>query len=220
MCTSFLMATIYDRFMQAGEDACVGAWRQELLDEAHGRVLEIGAGTGLNLPRYGASVSQIVLCEPDANMRRKLEDRLLAVRPSVPVEIVGAAAERLPFADGSFDTVVSTLVLCSVQDPARTLHEVRRVLRPGGRLIFLEHVADDDPDREAWQRRIEPVWKRVAGNCHLRRRTCVSMREAGFRFERLERERMTKALPFVRSTIRGLAVVDAITTHLRVAEMP
>jgi ubiquinone/menaquinone biosynthesis C-methylase UbiE len=213
------MAAIYDRFMRAGEDACVGSWRQELLDEARGRVLEIGAGTGLNLPRYGACLSEIVLCEPDANMRRKLEDRLRAVRPSVPVAIVGAEAEGLPFPDGSFDTVVSTLVLCSVKDPAQTLREVRRVLRPGGRLLFLEHVADDDPGREAWQRRIEPVWKRVAGNCHLRRRTCVSMRDAGFRFERFERESMTKALPFVQNTIRGRAVVDAITPHLRVAEM-
>ncbi len=209
------MAAIYDRFMRAGEDACVGLWRQELLGDARGRVLEIGAGTGLNLPRYGTSVSEIVLCEPDANMRRKLQDRLLAVRPRVPVAIVGAAAERLPFSDDSFDTVVSTLVLCSVHDPAQALLEVRRVLRPEGRLIFLEHVADDDPGRESWQRRIEPVWKRLAGNCHLRRRTCMSMREAGFRFERLERESMRKALPFVRSTIRGRAVVDSFAPHAK-----
>jgi len=202
------MAAIYDRFMRAGEEACVGAWRQQLLANARGRVLEIGAGTGLNLGRYPHSVTELVLSEPDPNMRRKLEGRVHDLRPAVTVEIVGAEAERLPFPDASFDMVVSTLVLCSVKDPAQVLREVRRVLQPHGRFLFLEHVADEDPHRLAWQRRIEPVWKRVAGNCHLQRRTCMSMREAGFSFERIERERMTEALPFVRSTIRGTAVLS------------
>lgn len=208
MCTSLLIATIYDRFMQSGEDACVGAWRQELLAHAKGRVLEVGAGTGLNLKHYPATVSELVLCEPDPNMRRKLSSRVRDRNVDVPVEIVGAQAERLPFSDASFDTVVSTLVLCSVRDPAAALQEIRRVLRPDGIFVFLEHVADEDPGRLAWQRRIEPFWKRMAGNCHLQRRTCTFMQEAGFTFDRLERDKMTKALPFVRSTIRGSASIS------------
>jgi ubiquinone/menaquinone biosynthesis C-methylase UbiE len=191
MCTSLLIAAIYDRFMQAGEEACVGAWRKELLADAKGRVLEIGAGTGLNLKHYPATVSDLVLCEPDANMRRKLEDKVRDQEPGFPLRIDAAEAESLPYPDASFDTVVSTLVLCSVRDPAAALQEIRRVLRPNGTFVFLEHVADEDPQRLAWQRRIEPFWKRMAGNCHLQRRTCHSMQDAGFTFERLERDRIT-----------------------------
>jgi len=206
MCTSYLMASIYDRFMQPGEEACVGEWRRELLAETRGGVLEVGAGTGLNLPHYPSSVHDLVLCEPDAHMRRKLERRVRE-RTGLPVsEVVDAEAEDLPFTDGSFDCVVGTLVLCSVGHPARALSEIRRVLRPGGTFVFLEHVADEDPEHLAWQRRIEPVWKRLAGNCHLQRRTCHSIEEAGFAFARLQRDRMQPALPFVRSTIRGHAV--------------
>lgn len=205
MCTSFLIAAIYDRFMQAGEEACVGAWRQELLAETHGRVLEIGAGTGLNLPHYPDHVTELVLCEPDPNMRRKLERRVRETAPRMSVQIIDAHAEALPFDEGVFDCAVSTLVLCSVHQPSRALGEIRRVLRPDGLFTFLEHVADEDPDRLAWQRRLEPVWKRLAGNCHLQRQTCLSIHEAGFAFERIERERMKRALPFVRSTIRGRA---------------
>lgn len=218
MCTSLLIATIYDRFMQSGEEACVGQWRKELLADAKGRVLEIGAGTGLNLKHYPATVSELVLCEPDPNMRRKLSSKLRDGNVDVPVEIVGAQAERLPFSDAYFDTVVSTLVLCSVRDPAVALQEIRRVLRPDGTFVFLEHVADEDPGRLAWQRRIEPFWKRMAGNCHLQRRTCTFMQEAGFTFERIEREKMIRALPFVRSTIRGSASIISTEASLAPGE--
>ncbi len=105
----------------------------------------------------------------------------------------------------SFDVVVSTLVLCSVEDPAVVLRALAAVLRPGGRLAFLEHVASDDPKRLAWQRRLEPIWKHVAGNCHLCRRTEASIEEAGLRIESIRRESARKALPIVRPTIRGVA---------------
>jgi ubiquinone/menaquinone biosynthesis C-methylase UbiE len=115
--------------------------------------------------------------------------------------------DALPFDDGAFDAVVSTLVLCSVPDVERALAEVRRVLRPGGKLLFLEHVAADDrPDRLAWQRRLEPLWMRISGNCHLTRRTGEAIRAAGFRVQRETRESMRKALPIVRPSVRGLAV--------------
>ena len=207
-----LMAAIYDRFMEASERACLASWRAELLSAAGGEVLEIGAGTGANLPHYRAQVERLVMAEPDRFMMRKLEGRLAALsartgQDSLRVERVRAGAESLPFADASFDFVVTTLVLCSVVDLDRSLAELRRVLRPGGRLLFLEHVAagEDRPDRLTWQRRIEPVWRRVAGNCHLTRTTGRAIERAGFELGEVKRESVRKALPWVRPSIRGWA---------------
>ena len=203
---SWLFAAAYDPFMRKSEEACLRAWRRELLAPLEGRVLEIGAGTGANLPFYPRSLARLVLTDPDRHMQRRLEEASRAGGAAPPVEVAPATADALPFEAGSFDAVVSTLVLCSVPDLARTLDEVRRVLRPGGTLVFLEHVAAEDrPSRLAWQRRLEPVWRRLAGNCHLTRRTDEAIRAAGFSFDRLTRASMQKALPFVRPTIRGVA---------------
>lgn len=206
---SLFMAAIYDRFMRQTEAACFVHWRAELLRSLSGRVLEVGAGTGANLRHYPAAVTSLVLCEPDPHMRGKLAQRLAHEIKSThdsPV-INEAGAERLPFEDRSFDAVVCTLVLCSVSDPARALSELRRVLVPGGRLVFIEHVAaHDNPSRLQWQRRIEPAWKHVAGNCHLTRDTERAIRDAGFELETVQRESVRKALPWVRPSIRGTAV--------------
>ena len=116
--------------------------------------------------------------------------------------------DRLPMGDASFDAVVATLVLCSVTDPARALAEIHRVLRPGGQYVFLEHVAADphqEPRRYKWQGRIEPFWKRAMDNCHLRRQTDLYIREAGFDIERMERDSIPKAPPWVRPSVRGIA---------------
>lgn len=200
---SLLFAAIYDPFMQRSERAGLARWRRDLLAGATGRVLEIGAGTGANLPFYGRGVSELVLVEPDPHMRARLETRALG-HPGA--RIMSASADALPFEDESFDTVVSTLVLCSVPDVAQALAEVRRVLRPKGALLFLEHVAAEDrPARLAWQRRIEPFWVHVSGNCHLTRRTGVEIRAAGFDVEQETRESVRKALPFVRPSVRGIA---------------
>jgi ubiquinone/menaquinone biosynthesis C-methylase UbiE len=138
-------------------------------------------------------------------MLQRLERRRGQARAE-RVETRQAPSDALPVDTASFDTVVTTLVLCSVHDVARTLAEVRRVLRPGGRLLFLEHVAaDDHPSRLAWQQRIEPFWTRLAGNCHLTRRTGDAIRQAGFVVERETRESVRKALPIVRPSIRGVA---------------
>lgn len=206
---SWFMAAIYDRFMRDMERECGAAWRRELLGDLRGDVLEIGAGTGRNLDHYPL-VDRLVLAEPDPHMRRKLTE--VAARASVAksVEVVTWNAERIQSDAGAFDAVVCTLVLCSVRDPKRSLDEIRRVLRPGGKLVFWEHVAADDPGRLAWQRRAEPLWKLVAGNCHLCRDTAHAIEDAGFRFERMTRESARKALPIVRPTIRGIAIAPAL----------
>src|SRR5215470_5795185 len=137
----WLLSKIYDALMRGSEEACLAAWRADLLAEATGDILEIGAGTGANLPHY-RSPRRLVLAEPDRHMRRRLARRLDETGRAA--EIVDASADALPFAAGSFDGVVATLVLCSVDDQGVTLGEIRRVLRPAGRLFFLEHVAADD----------------------------------------------------------------------------
>ncbi len=205
---SRLFAAIYDPFMRKTERAGLAAWRAELLMGATGEVLEVGAGTGANLPHYSAGVRRLVLTEPDLHMGARLRRSITAQRtPRAEVHV--AAADALPFDAGSFDAVVATLVLCSVPDVARALAEVRRVLRPGGALLFIEHVAADDrPDRLVWQQRLEPVWSRVSGNCHLTRRTGESIRSAGFHIESEVRASLRKALPIVRPCIRGVARRD------------
>jgi SAM-dependent methyltransferase len=206
---SWFMSAIYDRFMESSERACRAAWRSELLSKLEGDVLEIGAGTGLNLPYYPATLSRLVLAEPDADMRAKLDAKLARLRGEAVaprVEVSPRGVDDLADDAGSFDVVVSTLVLCSVPDVSRALAAIRRVLRPGGALVYLEHVAADDrPARLRWQQRIEPAWRRVAGNCHLARPTGRLIREAGFEVEHETRESMRKSLAIVRASVRGVA---------------
>lgn len=201
----WLVSKMYDWFMRDAEDACLRDWRRELLADAEGRVLEVGVGTGANLPLYPDAVTELVVVEPDRHMRAQLSAKL-GDEIERDIEILDADAERLPFDDASFDTVVSTLVMCSVGDLKEALSEIHRVLRPGGRFIFLEHVAaHDKPGRRKWQERIEPVWKRFTGNCHLTRETSEQIETAGFDIESMTRESMRKALPIVRPTVRGIA---------------
>ncbi len=201
----WLMSAIYDRFMAASEEACLGQWRQALLLDLSGDVLEVGAGTGVNLPHYPPAVTRLVLSEPDVTMARMLQVRLQnAPRPGTEIAI--ADAETLPFADASFDAVVATLLLCSVASPAQALAEMRRVLRPGGAFVFLEHVgAPEGTSRRAWQGRIEPMWKHVAGNCHLTRQTQDAIAASGLLVGDVQHASMRRALPFLRPTVRGVA---------------
>jgi SAM-dependent methyltransferase len=201
---SRLLALFYDRVLQASEDAGLREDRRALLAHARGDVLEIGAGTGLNLglyPRTG--VDRIVLSEPDRHMARRLRGRLAGA--PAPVEVVGACGEELPFAEASFDTVVGTLVLCSVADPALVLVEVARVLRPGGRFLFLEHVRAHDAGLARWQDRLTPLWKVVAGNCHPNRSTLATLRASPLVVTDVTEGRIPKAAPIVRPRIAGTA---------------
>lgn len=202
-----IFAAVYDRMSTVTEEAGVREWRRQLIADLAGDVLELGAGTGLNLDHYTEAVSRLVLTEPDRHMRAKLEARIAETRPAPGgVEVVDAGAERLPFPDDSFDAVVSTFVLCSVPDHRVALTEVRRVLRPGGRLVYLEHVAADQrPKRLRWQRRVEPLWRRVFGGCHLTRRTLDDIAAAGFDVDGHVRESIRKAHPMVRTSERGIA---------------
>lgn len=199
------MAAIYDWSTRGSEEACLRQWRAELLSGLEGRVLEVGAGTGVNIPHYPSGLDRLVLSEPDPHMRRKLSRRARAEHRD-RAEILDASLEGLSLPDAAFDAVVGTLVLCSVPRLDRALAEIYRVLRPGGRFVFLEHVAAEDrPRRLRWQRRVEPFWRVLTGNCHLTRRTADAVAAAGFTIVDLKRESMRKAWPLVRPTIRGVA---------------
>src|SRR3990172_8879487 len=153
-----LIAAVYDRLTQASEVACLQQWRAELLRDLTGAVLEVGAGTGLNLPFYPPALTRLVLSEPDAHMRRKLSQKARAQNWG-RAEVLDASLEDLPIPDDAFDAVVGTLVLCSVARLDHALAQIRRVLKPRGRFVFLEHVAAEDrPRRLRWQHRLEPLW--------------------------------------------------------------
>ena len=201
---SWGMATFYDAMMSRAETASLGAWRKDLFKNITGDVLEIGAGTGVNLHYYSDVVTRLTLTEPDQQMRRKLENKLADM--PFKHEIIAATAEALPFPDQSFDAVVSTLVLCSVVNQEKSLRELHRVLKPAGKLALIEHVVD--PQRQniyKWQKRIEPFWKRCAGNCHLTRDSLLSLQMQGFDCTGVKQDIMSGAVFFVSPAIHGIA---------------
>lgn len=201
-----IFARFYDRLLAGSEKGGLAEMRESLLAGASGRTLEIGAGTGLNLSHYNGAVTELVLAEPDPHMADRLRERVAAEPPAAPaVEVISAPAEELPFDDGDFDTVVSTLVLCTVEDPERALAEARRVLAPGGRLLFLEHVRAESPRLAWWQDRLERPWKRIGAGCHTNRPTGETLASAGLWIEHLERVRFPKSPHFLRPMIRGTA---------------
>jgi ubiquinone/menaquinone biosynthesis C-methylase UbiE len=197
-----LFALCYDRMSRSSEEAGLDAMRDELLAEAGGRVLEIGGGTGLNLPHYGATIESLVVTEPEPAMLKRLRAKVREQAPSA--EIVQAPVEDLPFEDDSFDTVVSTLVLCGVDDQATALREIRRVLRPGGKLLVIEHVRSDDPKVARLQNRLTPL-NRLMVDCELNRDTLASIEAAGFTVSQVAQNEIPKAPKFVRPLIVGSA---------------
>jgi SAM-dependent methyltransferase len=176
-----LFARIYDPILWLAERRGLRERRGEVLAQARGLTLEIGSGTGLNLPHYPRSLRRLVLAEPDPAMRARLESRLQDLEQQASVS--DAAAERLPFADGTVDTVVSTLVLCTVEDPRLALCEIGRVLAPDGQLLFIEHVRAGSHVRARWQDRLAMPWAAFAGGCRCNRPTLTLLAECGFEFD-------------------------------------
>lgn len=200
-----IFAAVYDRFIIGGpEKAGLREMRANLLGEARGRVLELGAGTGLNLEHYGEGVTELVLTEPDPHMARRLRERAAAIQ--IPSEVVEAGAEQLPFDDRSFDTIVATLVLCTVEDPTRAAVEAARLLKPDGRLLLIEHVRDAEGSRRArWQDRLQPPWTWIGAGCHPNRDTATTL-SASFDVSELQSDQMPgSGTALVKPLIRGSA---------------
>jgi ubiquinone/menaquinone biosynthesis C-methylase UbiE len=179
------------------------AERKRWVPRAHGEVLELGVGSGLNLPFYDASrVTRITGIDPSAPLLARAAKR--AATAPVPTELLRGHAEALPFADRSFDCALVTYSLCSVEDPLRVLAEVRRVLRPDGELLFVEHGLARDASTQRRQRLLTPLWRRVAGNCHLDRDITGLLREAGFHSDDLSADYAPGA-SFLSFTYQGSA---------------
>jgi ubiquinone/menaquinone biosynthesis C-methylase UbiE len=162
----------------------LAAYRSRVVPGADGRVLEIGIGSGLNLPFYSGKVERLIGLDPSAKLLSMV--RRVQKRKSSSAELIEGSAEAIPLENSSIDTVVTTWTLCSIPDVGRALREMRRVLRPSGRLLFIEHGLAPEPNVRWWQDRLTPVWKRVGGGCHLNRAIQMLIPNAGFQFERLE----------------------------------
>jgi ubiquinone/menaquinone biosynthesis C-methylase UbiE len=167
----------------AMRNRALAEYRRRVVPAAAGRVLEIGIGSGFNLPFYGAGATDVIGLEPSPRLiamaRARLRDKAGAV------DLVEGSAEAIPLADRSVDTVVTTWTLCTIPDVARALQEMRRVLRPGGRLLFVEHGLAPRPVVRRWQHRLTPLWKHIGGGCHLDRPIAALVEAAGFELERL-----------------------------------
>lgn len=158
--------------------------REELIPQATGVVLEIGVGSGLNFPYYGGAIDKLYALEPNEKLRAKAGPR--AARAPFPIEFLGLKGESIPLPDNSVDTIVCTWVLCSIHGVEEALGEMHRVLKPGGRLLFVEHGRAPNAGLAKWQDRLTPLWSCCAGGCHLNRRPDLLIKNAGFSMERLE----------------------------------
>jgi SAM-dependent methyltransferase len=201
-------AFYYPRLVARSERAGQADIRAELLRDARGMTLEIGAGNGFNLPHYTPSVTELVVSEPSPHMRDQLEARLEADPPRAGSwEVIDADGETLPFEDESFDTVVGGFILCSIPDPAAALAEIARVLRPGGRYLFLEHVhAGEGTLLGRIQDLVEIPHRYLAAGCHPNRRTEAMIEASPLVIERIAHDQMPKSIPTVRPTIYGAAI--------------
>jgi ubiquinone/menaquinone biosynthesis C-methylase UbiE len=197
-----IFAAVYDPLSRRWEEKHGADMKRRLLANALGRVLEIGVGTGLSFPHY-PQIDELVGVEPSEPMRRRAEAR--AAELGRALTLLDAPAEALPFADESFDTVVSTAVLCSVGDPERAVREINRVLRAEGRFLFLEHVRSSDPKRAKWQDRLERPWGVIACGCHPNRPTLATIEAAGFEVVELEQGELPGQPGLVRPYVTGVA---------------
>jgi ubiquinone/menaquinone biosynthesis C-methylase UbiE len=197
-------ALAYDPFLWAGEHAGVRAVRRELIGQAHGCTVEIGSGTGLNLPHYPDDLDELVLAEPDPAMHLRLEQRLRR-SGRVRARVAAVPAERLPFPDGSVDTVVSTFVLCTVAVPELALREIVRVLRPDGQFLFIEHVRSDSKRLASWQDRLAGPWRRFARGCRCNQATVALIATSGLTIDAVHEGAWRAMPPIVRPLVAGRA---------------
>jgi ubiquinone/menaquinone biosynthesis C-methylase UbiE len=197
-------SAFYDKLLAGTEDAGLRDRRREVLSGARGRTIDIGAGTGANLGLFPADV-EVVMAEPDPHMTKRLRRRL--AEAGADVELVEAGAERLPFEDASFDTAVFTLVLCTVPDPATALAEAARVLKPGGQLLFVEHVRAEQPGLARWQDRLETPWRLFGDGCHCNRDTVANIEASPLSVDRVERGELPKSPPITKPLAWGRATL-------------
>ncbi len=196
-------SAFYDSLVKGTEEAGLRDMRREVLADASGRTIDIGAGTGANLGLYPPQVTELVLAEPDPHMTKRLRAKL--AESGQDAELVDAPAEKLPFEDSSFDTAVFTLVLCTVPDPAAALEEAARLLRPGGRVLFVEHVRSQDPGLARWQDRLETPWRLFGDGCHCNRDTVATIEASPLTLTHVERGELPKSPPIVTPLARGSA---------------
>jgi len=200
-----VFAAIYDRMMSRGERLGMRERRRALVADATGRTLEIGAGTGANVDLYPDDLDELILAEPFAPMRRRLERKLQSSGRAA--RTIDATAEAIPLPESSLDTVVSTLVLCTVDFQRAALAEIARVLRPGGQLLFIEHVRSHSPRVARWQDRLQTPWRHFAAGCRCNRDTLAEIAAAGFSAQH-ERAVWQAVPPLVAPLVIGRAVVD------------
>jgi ubiquinone/menaquinone biosynthesis C-methylase UbiE len=200
-----IFAAAYEWLFRGLEKGGLADKRRELLSQASGSTLELGAGIGHNLPHYPPAVERLVLTEPDPHMAKRLRAQV-EESGRAGVEVVEAGAESMPLGDHEFDTVVATLVLCTIPDPEAALAEIARVLKPGGRMLFMEHVRADSPRTARWQDRLNPLQNRLFGGCNLNRTTADTLRSSPLELEDLRPDEMPKqAGPLVKPLIVGSA---------------
>jgi SAM-dependent methyltransferase len=198
-----VFSAIYDPLLKGTEEAGLRDRRRAVLSAARGRTIDIGAGTGANLELFPAG-TEVVMAEPDPHMTKRLRQKLAESGSSV--ELVEAGAEELPFADASFDTAVFTLVLCTVPDARAALAEAARVLKPGGQLLFVEHVRSEEPSVARWQDRLETPWRVFADGCHCNRDTVANIKASPLALDSVERGELPKSPPITKPLAWGRAV--------------
>jgi SAM-dependent methyltransferase len=200
----YVFAGMYDRFLSRVEKYGLSEKRAEFLAPAYGRTLELGTGTGLNLPHYPPAVTELVLTEPYPHMLTKLEEKVRNDPRRIQLTVSGA--EKLPFPDGSFDTVVAAMILCTVPDPDVALGEIERVLKPGGQYLFLEHVRNPDPKVARKQDIIQKGWYWFGNECHCNRPTVETLRGSSLVIEDIQETKMPGAWEFIEAMVIGRAV--------------